>query len=190
VGVEPLGPLESLQAVDPNPALNPPKSLKNDYCYARNTMRPEASFHEPGQVYGSRRWMDGKSLALVCGDMEHRRRDRIIAELGSLFQCHGRGLQNPYSSVRFRPAPPTFRPVNPTQIKGLSRLSHPSFGRVFAASNMPDFAPKWQMSGENVSKRCTERWTAVHPPTEPPRPGCPLVRPRYRRPRGGAACRP
>lgn len=106
MGVEPLGPLESLQAVDPNPALNPPKSLKNDYCYARNTMRPEASFHEPGQVYGSRRWMDGKSLALVCGDMEHRRRDRIIAELGSLFQCHGRGLQNPYSSVRSRPAPP------------------------------------------------------------------------------------
>jgi hypothetical protein len=55
---------------------------------------------------------------------------------------------------------------------------------------VPDFAPKWQMSGENVSKRWTERWTAVHPPTKPLRPGCPLVRPRYRRPRGGAACRP
>jgi hypothetical protein len=29
---------------------------------------------------------------------------------------------------------------------------------------MPDFAPKWQRSGESAHKRWTERWTAVHRP--------------------------
>jgi len=29
---------------------------------------------------------------------------------------------------------------------------------------MPDFAPKWQRSGESAHKRWTKRWTAVHRP--------------------------
>ncbi len=91
-------------------------------------------------------------------------RNGSLPNLALVLPRESQGLQNPYSSVRSRPAPPTFQPVNPTQIKGLSRLAHPSFGRVFVACNMPDFAPKWQMSGESASKRWTARWTAVHRP--------------------------
>ena len=89
MGVEPLGPRENLQVNDPNITQNSPKSLKTDCCYARNTTRPEARFQEPGQVCCSRRWADGKSLALVCGDMEHRRRARTIAGV-RVFQRAGR----------------------------------------------------------------------------------------------------
>jgi hypothetical protein len=73
------------------------------------------------------------------------RNGSLPPKVALVLQCESQGLQNPYSSVRSRPAPPTFQPVNPTQIKGLSRLPHASCGRVFLACNMPDFAPKWQM---------------------------------------------
>jgi hypothetical protein len=60
----------------------------------------------------------------------------------SRFSALWKGVQNPYSSVPSRPVPPTFQPVNPTQIRRLKltgarpKGGRPSIGptlrRVFA----------------------------------------------------------
>ena len=75
-----------------------------------------------------------------------------------------KGLQNPYSSVRSRPAPPTLHHLNPSQIKGLSSHRYSYHCWASDAQNMPDLAPKWQRSGEDELKKWTEWWTAVHHP--------------------------
>jgi hypothetical protein len=74
-----------------------------------------------------------------------------------------KGLQNPYSSVRFRPAPPTSSFPNRTEIKGLAYFRHLRQAGFSTGLTMPEFGPKWQKSGEDERERWTERWTAVHP---------------------------
>ncbi len=85
------------------------------------------------------------------------------ARRGWQFPRQVQGLQNPYSSVRFRPAPPTFLYTNSSEANDLSGCCSPGRDRLLCLLNLPDFASKWHNCGESALKRWTEKWTAVHP---------------------------
>ncbi len=89
----------------------------------------------------------------------------IAAKVPSTDPAHAvtKGLQNPYSSVRFRPGPPTVTNPSPSENNDLTGCCGLAFDRVLSGWNVPDFAPKWQNCGESEQKRWTEKWTAVHP---------------------------